>query len=235
MQFVLLFVDRRGESGEAHVDAAEIARCAAELRQRGALQLSAEALRPESEGVRVRVRDGRAGVADGPFAESRELVAGLFAIDVADRAAALEIAARCPFARAGAVELRPGRVLRGGAASGEPQFLLVYLLDRGAPIPDEARIRQGMAEMNAFADDLERKGKYLGGGALPPQLPAARVESRRGKTAVTDGPFAESKEVIAGFALIQAAGREEAIAIAKTVPHAAWGAIEVREVAQARR
>ena len=235
MEFVLLFLDRRGEAPEARVDADEMGRCAAELRQRGALRLCAGALQPESEGARVRVREGRTAVVDGPFPESRETVAGCFALDVADRAAALEIAAACPFARAGVVELRSGRVMRGGAASGEPQFLLLYLLDRGAPLPDDARIRQGMAEMNAFADDLERKGKYLGGGALPPQLPAARVETRRGKTAVMDGPFAESKEVIAGFALIQAAGREEAIAIAKTVPHAAWGAIEVREVAQPRR
>jgi len=235
MEFVLLFVDRRDEPPQAPLDPEEMGKYAAELRQRGALRLAAGPLRPESEGARVRVRDGRALVTDGPFAEAREVVAGFFALEVADRAAALEVALACPFARAGTVELRAGRVLRGGPASGAPQFLLLYLLERGAPIPDEARIRQGMAEMRAFTDGLQQQGAYLGDGALPPQLPAARLTSRRGRVAVVDGPFAESKEVIAGFALVQAAGRAEALAIAKAVPHAAWGAVELREVAQLRR
>jgi hypothetical protein len=182
----------------------------------------------------VRVRNGRAAVTDGPFAEAREVLGGFFAIEAPDRAAALELAKRCPWSRAGVVELRAGRYLRGPEPSGAPRFLLLYLLDRGGPIPDEARIRQGMKEMRAFTDSLAEEGKYLGDGALPPQAPAAQITNHQGRAVVTDGPFAESKEVIAGFAFIEAADRAEAIEIAKRVPHAAWGAVEVREVATSR-
>ena len=234
MEFVLLFVDRKDQPPRAPLYE-EMRKFAGELREAGVMRLSAGPLLSEAEAARVKVREGRAFVTDGPFAESREVIAGFFGVDVADRAAAVELAGRCPFARVGTVEVRGGRLMRGGPETGAPQFLLFYQLERGAPLPDEARIRQGMAEMQAFADDLERKGSYLGGGALPPQAPAARVTSHAGRTAVTDGPFAESKEVIAGFALIQAGSRDEAIAISKTVPHAAWGGIEVREVAQLRR
>jgi hypothetical protein len=230
MEFLLLIQDRRGEPPREPVSVQEMGKFGRELGERGVFRGAAGPLRPESEAARVSVRDGRAIVTDGPFPESKEVLCGFFAIDVADRAAALEVAERCPYARVGLVEVRAGRYLRGREASGAPQFLLLYLLERGAPVPDEARIRRGMAEMRAFTDELQREGKYLGDGAMPPQLPAARVESRDGKSSVLDGPFAESKEILAGFALAEAANRAEAIAIAKRVPHAAWGAVEVREV-----
>jgi hypothetical protein len=234
MELVLLFVTQPGRLPLAAQDAEELAKLADELRARGALRLAAAPLRPEAEAARVCVRDGAARVVAGPFVEAPEVLAGCLALDVADREAALAVAERCPSARAGAVEVRPGRVRCGRASSGAKRFLLLYLLERGAPVPDEARIRQGMAEMRAFTSELERQGRYLGDGALPPQLPAVRVSVRRGRRAVLDGPFAESKEVVAGFALLEAASREDAIEIAKTVPHAAWGAIEVRELAQPR-
>jgi len=234
MEFVLLIQSRRGEAPRAEVGVDEMAKFAQELAQAGVLRGAAGPLRPESEAARVRVRNGRAAVTDGPFAEAREVLGGFFAIEAADRAAALEVAKRCPWARAGAVELRPGRYLRGPEPSGAPRFLLLYLLERGGPIPDQARIQQGMAEMRAFTDALAAEGKYLGDGALPPQVPAAQITNHQGRAVVTDGPFAESKEVIAGFAFVQAANRAEAIEIAKRVPHAAWGAVEVREVATSR-
>jgi hypothetical protein len=234
MEFVLLIQSRRGEAPRAEVGVDEMGKFAQELAQSGALRGAAGPLRPESEGARVRVRNGRAAVTDGPFAEAREVLGGFFAIEAPDRAAALELAKRCPWSRAGVVELRAGRYLRGPEPSGAPRFLLLYLLDRGGPIPDEARIRQGMKEMRAFTDSLAEEGKYLGDGALPPQAPAAQITNHQGRAVVTDGPFAESKEVIAGFAFIEAADRAEAIEIAKRVPHAAWGAVEVREVATSR-
>ncbi|MGH7859325.1 MAG: YciI family protein, partial [Candidatus Binatia bacterium] len=53
---------------------------------------------------------------------------------------------------------------------------------------------------------------------------------RRGRTVVTDGPFAETKDVVGGYSLVRAASRAEAIELAKRCPHAKWGPIEVREV-----
>ena len=234
MEFVLLIQSRRGEPPRSEVGVEEMGKYAQELAQSGALRGAAGSLRPESEAARVQVRNGRAAVTDGPFAEAREVLGGFFAIEAADRAAALELAGRCPWARAGLVELRAGRYLRGPEPSGAPRFLLLYLLERGGPIPDEARIREGMKEMRAFTDSLAREGKYLGDGALPPQVPSALITSHQGRAVVTDGPFAESKEIIAGFAFVQARDRAEAIELAKRVPHAAWGAVEVREVATSR-
>jgi hypothetical protein len=230
MEFVLLIQSRRGEAPRAQVGIDEMGKYVQELAQAGALRGAAGPLRPESEAARVRVREGRAAVTDGPFAESREVLGGFFAIEAADRAAALELAKRCPWTRAGVVVLRAGRYLPGPEPSGEPRFLLLYLLDRDAPIPDESRIKQGMKEMRAFTDALAAEGKYLGDGALPPQLPAAQITNHQGRAVVTDGPFAESKEILAGFAFVQAASRAEAIELAERVPHAAWGVVEVREV-----
>jgi len=180
----------------------------------------------------VRVRDGRAQVTTGPFTESHEVMIGWFAIDVPDRAAAIEVAKRCPFVHSAIVDVVAGRYARGREATGAPQFLLLYPLDRSLPRPGESVLQDGMRQMQAFTAELGREGRLLGDGALPPTAPAVRVETKSGKTTVTDGPFAESKEIMPGFAFIEAATQDEAIEIAKRVPHAKWGAVEVREVFQ---
>lgn len=230
MEFMLLIEDRRGELPRASVGVEEMGKFARELGARGILRGAAGPLRPDSEAVRVQIRNGRATVTDGPFAEAREVLGGYFAIDVADRAAAIEVAKQCPYARAGAVEVRAMRSLPRDEATGGPQFVLLYLLDAAAPVPDESRIAAGMVEMRKVVDELRREGKHLAGAGLPPVTPAALVEIRGEKAIVRDGPFAETKEVTAGFALVQAANRAEAVEIAKRIPHAAWGAVEVREV-----
>jgi len=60
--------------------------------------------------------------------------------------------------------------------------------------------------------------------------PPARIETRGGKVLVTDGPFAEAKEIVGGYAIVRAASRAEAIEIAKRYPHAKWGPVELREI-----
>jgi hypothetical protein len=230
MEFVLLIQDRRGQPRRGSVTPDEMGKFGHELGERGAMRGAAGPLAPEADAARVRVRDGRASVTHGPFAEASEVLVGFFAIDVPDRAAALEVAKRCPYARVGTVEVRAGRYLRGAEPSGARQFLLLYPLDRSIPTPGEEVLQQGMKMMREFTDELRKEGKYLGDGALPPNVPAARIETHQGKTVVTDGPFAESKEIMPGFAYVEAASRDEAIELAKRVPHANWGAVEVREV-----
>ncbi|MFI5314577.1 MAG: YciI family protein [Myxococcota bacterium] len=227
---MLLIEDRRGEAPRASVSVQEMGKFARELGERGILRGAAGPLRPDSEAVRVSLKGGRASVTDGPFAEAREVVGGYFAIDVADRAAAIEVAALCPYARAGAVEVRAMRSMPRDEATGGPQFVLLFLLAADAPVPDAARLAEGMAQMRAVVDELRREGKHLAGAGLPPEPPAARVEIRGEKVFVRDGPFAESKEVTLGFALVQAPNRAAAIETAKRIPHAGWGSIEVREV-----
>lgn len=228
MEFLLLIEDRRDEAPRASVGVEEMGKFASELAAQGVLRGAAGPLRPEPEGARVRVKNGVPIVTDGPFAEGREVVGGYFIVDVPDRAAAIELAKRCPYARAGVIEVRAMQFGRSFAGSGAPRFMFMFLSGPELTGPDEPR----MAEMGVFHQELGRQGKILGGARLPPEIPPAHVEIRGQRTIVTDGPFAESKEVIAGFALIEAADRAEAIEIAKRCPHAKWDTVVVREVAQ---
>ena len=85
--------------------------------------------------------------------------------------------------------------------------------------------------MLRFAGELREQGTLLGVESLASQTNAARVQVRGGKPAVFDGPFAEAKEMIGGFFLVDCATREEAVAIAARCPAAEWATIEVRSVA----
>ena len=78
----------------------------AELRSRGHL-LHAQALQPPESAVIIRVRDGRMSSSDGPFAETREQLAGFILIEARDLSEAMELAAGIPMARVGAIEVRP--------------------------------------------------------------------------------------------------------------------------------
>jgi hypothetical protein len=81
-----------------------------ELARAGKL-VAADRLRPEPEGCRVRLRDGRVQVTDGPFAETKEIVGGFYLIECASRAEAAEWAARLPIPEQGFIEVRPIWVL----------------------------------------------------------------------------------------------------------------------------
>jgi hypothetical protein len=89
---------------------AECAECGAGLKSRGQL-LAAEALQPIARAKTVRVRNGRTVVTDGPFAETKEQLAGFYLIDAKDFDDAVAIASRIPPARAGSIEVRPVRDL----------------------------------------------------------------------------------------------------------------------------
>jgi len=84
--------------------------CGDGLRGRGVL-VAAEALQPVESATTVRVRGGRATITDGPFAETKEQLAGFYLVDAANLDEALEIAAKIPPAREGSVEVRPVRQL----------------------------------------------------------------------------------------------------------------------------
>jgi hypothetical protein len=95
----------------------------------------------------------------------------------------------------------------------------------------EAEGRELYASMLKFGENLKSKGLFLGSESLRSQSQAARVQVRGDKAAVIDGPFAEAKEMIGGFFLLNCETRTEAIAIAKDCPAAQWCTVEVRELA----
>jgi hypothetical protein len=80
------------------------------------------------------------------------------------------------------------------------------------------------------ADELAQEGKLLGFQQLEAPATAKAIRIRNGRTSITDGPFAETKEMLAGFNLIEAATPEEALRIAQEFPWARTGCIELRPV-----
>lgn len=87
-------------------------------------------------------------------------------------------------------------------------------------------------ECAAYAQSLDDSGHLLVGQALQPVATATTVRVRDGSTTVTDGPFAETKEQLAGFYMVEARDLNEAIRIAENIPPARVGSIEVRPVRQ---
>ncbi len=85
--------------------------------------------------------------------------------------------------------------------------------------------------MVGFGEGLKARGLLRATESLKSNHDGARVEVRDGRAQVTDGPFAEAKEMVGGFFLLDCKTREEAIAIATECPAAQWASVEVREVA----
>jgi hypothetical protein len=87
-------------------------------------------------------------------------------------------------------------------------------------------------ECIAYGETITKSGHFLGGEPLEPTNTATTVRVRDGKVATTDGPFAETKEQLAGFYLLDARDLNEAINVASRIPPARFGSIEVRPVRQ---
>jgi hypothetical protein len=85
-------------------------------------------------------------------------------------------------------------------------------------------------QMERFAENLKARGKLLAVESLTSQKDAVRVQVRHGQPKLVDGPFAEAKEMIGGFFLLNCDTREEAVAIAQACPAAAWCTVEVRKI-----
>ena len=87
-----------------------------------------------------------------------------------------------------------------------------------------------MGEYFQFTDDIRKSGHYVGGEALQPTQTATTVRVRNGKVSTTDGPFAETKEQLGGYYLIDAKDLNDAIQIASRIPGAKLGSVEVRPI-----
>ena len=109
-------------------------------------------------------------------------------------------------------------------------LLLVYHNeDRFNRIPEGTR-KDLLAESIQLCHQLASKGEYIHASPLQPEATGTVVQVRDGKPMVTDGPFMETKEQLAGYFLINVENQEEAIRIAERVPGARIGSVEVRPV-----
>jgi hypothetical protein len=110
-------------------------------------------------------------------------------------------------------------------------YMLLVMEPQGRREGRPAKQAQGeMERMNAFTDKLKTRGVYLASESLRSLTDGARIENRGGKRSVLDGPYAEAKELVGGFFLLNVATREQAVELAAECPAAEWASIEVREV-----
>jgi hypothetical protein len=106
-------------------------------------------------------------------------------------------------------------------------LLLIYM---GEHAMTEADRQHCYVESTQLAHDLKSKGQYLSANPLHPVSTATSVRVRDGKPLVTDGPFAETREQLGGYFLIEARNLDEAIGVAARIPAAHVGTVEIRPV-----
>lgn len=112
------------------------------------------------------------------------------------------------------------------------RFLLLIIEPRGQRATrSEDEARSLYAQMMAFGEDLQAQGKLLASESLRPDEHAVRISSAEGRPQLLDGPFAEAKEMVGGFFLLDVTTRDEAVEIAQRCPAARWATVEVRECA----
>ena len=179
-----------------------------EMDGRGVRLFGRELDLPETAAT-VRVRDGETLVSDGPFAETKEFVAGFDVLECADLDEAIEVAAKHPSSWFQSIEIRPfvdGLELgeaaqafaRGDDSAGTP-YCLMMCLD-GIPRHRSTRRRRSCATARPGGRTCEARGLQVLGHALVQHTDTATtVRVRDGETLLSDGPFVETKEFIGGI------------------------------------
>jgi hypothetical protein len=174
-------------------------------------------LGPLDQAVRVSLKDGQFTVLDGPFTEAKELIAGFALMRVRSKEEAI---AWCDkFAAVlGNVELFFGPVVEPWDLGVAPKpenaplrILSMHKMDERAEsdAPPDPKL---MAKMGALIDEMTKAGVLQATGGLASTKKGARIHFEGGKRTVIDGPFAESKELIAGYAVLDLPSKAAAIA-----------------------
>jgi hypothetical protein len=109
---------------------------------------------------------------------------------------------------------------------------LIYSDETMWPKLAKSEMEQMMAEYMAFTEGIQKSGQYLGGNRLQGTQTATTVRIRNGQLSTTDGPFAETKEQLGGYYLVEARDLNEAIQVAGKIPGARFGSIEVRPIVE---
>jgi len=109
-------------------------------------------------------------------------------------------------------------------------LLLIYANEAQTAALPETEMAEMMAGYGEFTKAIVQSGHFKAGDRLRPVATATSVRVRDGKTMTTDGPFAETREQLGGYYLVEAANLDEATAIAARIPGAKYGSIEVRPI-----
>jgi len=109
-------------------------------------------------------------------------------------------------------------------------LMLIYDNEAQFAAADPKEVQQVMGAYAAFTNEVKEKKVYVTGEALQPTSTATTVRVRGGKMATTDGPFAETKEQLGGFYLLDCKNLDEAIEYAAKIPGASMGSVEIRPI-----
>jgi hypothetical protein len=107
---------------------------------------------------------------------------------------------------------------------------LIYDEEKKAESMSKEEADAFMGEYFSFTEGIKKTGHYLGGNALQPVNTATTLRNRNGKLSTTDGPFAETKEQLGGYYLIEARDLNDALQVAAKIPSVRIGSIEVRPI-----
>ncbi len=109
-------------------------------------------------------------------------------------------------------------------------LLLIYQHEAAHARFSQSELDAEVEAYKAFATEAQQRGAFLSGAALQPTSTATTVRVRDGKTLITDGPFAETKEQLGGYCLLNCRDLDEAIELAAKIPAAPRGSIEIRPI-----
>jgi hypothetical protein len=196
---------------------------------RSGVNLQGTRLRPTADATTVKIRDGELVITDGPYAETREQVAGYDVLECASLDEAVRWAGQHPHSWLGSVEVRAlpdsaPAVPLPEPGEGKIQYVMLVCTDPAVDPGEFDRIEP----VDPWVAEMDGRGVRLYGSELEPPGSARTVRVRESRTIVTDGPFAETKEQIAGFDVLECADLDEAIEIASRHPMARLGLLEVR-------
>ena len=110
-------------------------------------------------------------------------------------------------------------------------LLLIYSAQENAPQPNGTEFREMMEGYRVLTEDVQKRGLMQAGEALQPTSTATTVRVRNGERLVTDGPFAETKEVLGGYFLADCKDLDQAIELAQRIPLVDKGSVEIRPLA----
>ena len=196
---------------------------------RSGVNLQGGRLRPTADATTVKIRDGDLIITDGPYAETKEQIAGYDVLECASLDEAVQWAARHPSSWAGAIEVRAlpdsaPAVPLPEPGPGKTRYMMLVCTD---PAVDPREFDRP-EPVDPWVAEMDGRGVRLYGSELEPPGSARTVRVRGEQTIVTDGPFAETKEQIAGFDVLECTDLDEAIEVASRHPMARLGTLEVR-------
>ena len=109
-------------------------------------------------------------------------------------------------------------------------LLMIYSAENAGPTPGTPEFGAMFQGYMQFNEEMAERGVLLGGNPLEPSTTASTVRVRDAKANITDGPFAETKEVLGGYYLLDCKDLDEALECAGKIPTATWGSVEVRPI-----